>query len=1681
MENTRRLKLTRAPAPPGSNGSTDNCRKQKPAVSSAMNAEFVADAVFHGVVYKCGVETNRWVDLSRGFAKLTIGRDQTSNGVAIMVAQEGEKEPISMPVGSNVKIKRTNLFIQWTCYSGGPVAYGVYFPRQKEAIEFERNLTDVLQSEHEEVGDLGQCRAQQSSPKTQASMIHPKEIVMKVHLPAKQTTTVSVSPNMSVHDFLLYVCERRHLRVSAHGLSLPPDCPGKRPQQFDGRTKIGSLRTSEVHVVQLCNGDIPREKLPTPMSSQNHLLLQVYLPRNGEKTTVSVCPDMLVHDLLSLICEKRGLNPLHSSLELVRPTSKKREIEMQCRVGDLKVNEVKLVHKGGEENGRSSVVSFVKKQGISNGEQVHVEVGKQKLSKANTLTPEWEQLFAIGGISVSEASDPAAAATVSNLVTKHGGLQAVLKSETACSSVLTQFSEYLSLRRRQLAPAQTAQSPGRPRKRAAPPPPVLQQCHSPRMLSAPQGTHLTVPEEVRTHNRAGSTPIPLQLPKSPKVKGRAPLPPKTHDKLDEGKGLGRSSAEPLISSVQLKSTRRSLFTETPAARGEPSSATVVAASRSSNSTVENGAEDCVRLDNEPVSGNTDLIFTADTLPGPFGDLVVFNHDASNDLPYIDLPPPPPPAIDKWSPMYDDIEDLPPPPMGIDPDFPWAIAHDDDGHHDDVMPPPPEIVSEEEKHTEPVHETAKTPPGAQKSSEARAAFEMEMDELTSLLDSVVAEAEAYLSSPEVHHEPSRVISKDTTASQVKRPPPIAQKPKVFPKPGRKPTKLPPPNQANPPPIEKIKASNLLEVNNSVMKKDQRAPPKPIPYAQSPAAKRRLIQSQNSTTGNSSPTSTQAVASHVNAVDGRRNKTFRNQLRSYEHKGSITPSPRPRTQIGKDTSPLVSRERSNSLPICADWSETVPPDPGPELESPNFLMSDSTGTIRGVKHQVRTFLEQHDADSSKGQTMKKRNREVLPRQADCNQEPATGKVDEGLLKSVQSPLLLPSRPRKASNKIIFTIPPPPPIPPSSPPLSPSRCPLSPLESYRHSSKQTYLQETDQTFAPEGSSTKTPEPPSFEMILNPDNQTETFESLPIPPSPVESVDTDLVDEDKSGVPVDHAAALESDLGTDSNLCGEMLDCGQSTSTATEMGDDKLDESPAVANIGLPLKEDFRVEISVDLDNGAITATTAKESLLQPSSLTPPDEVEQNIELDTSVPCQHDLEHEQAALQSSNQTTVEETSQYTGRDIGIQEQLKENNSLHLSEIKEDSQSDLFQAATDHSCLSSPQLLPPAADFGSAGNLQRGTKEETSLDKPRDCNSSGECSDQSKLEYLPSTADASDIAFQSMSLPPVSVSSHLPFSLQKGMELQDGESVGQQNILEPSKEVHLPSSDVSLLNAYEQPLSPDLDCPQAASIAEQRTLSPSPDPNEAICTPKAETGVTSGPHVLSNNGIPSIVTVDMPDKAVASRFGPSPCPENPPPPPDRDSNYVSTLSGPRFTDHQIALYETSLGTNQHDYHTNDVLAAFTSAANSERHLNTADSHEICTPITDIDFDYQGRLVKSRSEDVLLSSKDTESLSNDSSGSTMSLTDTIQTSARKRSVRAHRWNSDVDLSALYNPYRDTYGKVLIDIRSGDNFARLRKVCMHVPVFFWLLLLKHYAHNAGKGGASTQVLAHHVHGNGRRHC
>ena len=80
-----RLKLTRAPAPPGSDGSTESGR-QRSVASKENNA---ADAVFHGIIYKRGVETNRWVELSRGFAKLMIRRDLTSRRGAIIVAQEG--------------------------------------------------------------------------------------------------------------------------------------------------------------------------------------------------------------------------------------------------------------------------------------------------------------------------------------------------------------------------------------------------------------------------------------------------------------------------------------------------------------------------------------------------------------------------------------------------------------------------------------------------------------------------------------------------------------------------------------------------------------------------------------------------------------------------------------------------------------------------------------------------------------------------------------------------------------------------------------------------------------------------------------------------------------------------------------------------------------------------------------------------------------------------------------------------------------------------------------------------------------------------------------------------------------------------------------------------------------------------------------------------------------------------------------------------------------------------------------------------------------------------------------------------------------------------------------------------------------------------------------------------------
>ena len=280
--------------------------------------------------------------------------------------------------------------------------------------------------------------------------------------------------------------------------------------------------------------------------------------------------------------------------------------------------------------------------------------------------------------------------------------------------MLTQFSEYLSLRRRQEASAYTSFSPttqssGRPRKKAAPPPPVVQY-ESPRMLSAASEPSSVMSGEIRSQLRASSTPIPFRVQKSPKNKGRAPPPPKKLEQIGDVKGLASSSVSAINNSDSLKST--SIVAGTPSVGGGPCIATVVRcpsySPTATKPTAENGAqfykEDTKRPDNDYVSGIVEHIGATGFLAWPDVDLVDSSTDAFKNMASVDMPPPPPPVVNKCVPCSDDIEDLPPPPMGLDQEFPWAMAYGENEDQDeDGMPLPPEPVSEKHATASPSEE------------------------------------------------------------------------------------------------------------------------------------------------------------------------------------------------------------------------------------------------------------------------------------------------------------------------------------------------------------------------------------------------------------------------------------------------------------------------------------------------------------------------------------------------------------------------------------------------------------------------------------------------------------------------------------------------------------------------------------------------------------------------------------------------------------------------------------------------------------------------------------------------------------------------------------------------------------------------------------------------------------------
>lgn len=83
-----------------------------------------------------------------------------------------------------------------------------------------------------------------------------------------------------------------------------------------------------------------------------------------------------------------------------------------------------------------------------------------------------------------------------------------------------------------------------------------------------------------------------------------------------------------------------------------------------------------------------------------------------------------------------------------------------------------------------------------------------------------------------------------------------------------------------------------------------------------------------------------------------------------------------------------------------------------------------------------------------------------------------------------------------------------------------------------------------------------------------------------------------------------------------------------------------------------------------------------------------------------------------------------------------------------------------------------------------------------------------------------------------------------------------------------------------------------------------------------------------------------------------------------------------------------------------------------------------------------GRLLKARSEDELLSSSHNGHFRSRSSSS---LENALLTPRADRRIGKLRWNSELDLSILYGEYGDAYGEVLSDIRKGDNYSSLRKV------------------------------------------
>ena len=144
---------------------------------------------------------------------------------------------------------------------------------------------------------------------------------------------------------LCLICERRHLNPRHHTLTLPPPGPGKEPVSFSGSTRLTSLDIQEVHLVALTNGNATGGGGGGTSGGVSQLRLVVHLPYHGEKTVVAVPPQQPLLAFLEYLCEKRNLKRDDCSLELL--SGRHKAVNMTLRVGDLKVNEIRLLHKKG--------------------------------------------------------------------------------------------------------------------------------------------------------------------------------------------------------------------------------------------------------------------------------------------------------------------------------------------------------------------------------------------------------------------------------------------------------------------------------------------------------------------------------------------------------------------------------------------------------------------------------------------------------------------------------------------------------------------------------------------------------------------------------------------------------------------------------------------------------------------------------------------------------------------------------------------------------------------------------------------------------------------------------------------------------------------------------------------------------------------------------------------------------------------------------------------------------------------------------------------------------------------------------------------------------------------------------------------------------------------------------------